>query len=272
MTTEIVSGAALAGAALASARWPWWRRSVKGLPVLTYRVVGDPPPGSSMKSSWVAAGDFRAHLSWLRAEGYSTLLFSDVLAAMRSGRRLPARSVLMTFDGAYRDTCALAYPALREFGAKANVFVAFNYIGKADLWKDAALEAWVPMAPLATLKEMRDSGLVEFGSMTMNHVRLDALPPDDAAWEIAESRRQLGTALGREICAFAYPWGAGSSSDAVRSMAERAGYALDFSLETGKGPVPGAWADGARKRLPVRRGDKALDLKLLVTRGAARLI
>ena len=271
MIMGIISGAVFSGAVLASARWTWWRGPVPGLPVLAYQKVGEPPAASILKSSWVAPEKFRAQVSWLLAHGYTPLLFSDLVKAGSGGKKIPEKAVLITFDGAYEDTYTRAYAILRELGAKGNVFAVFNAIGKADLWQDPAAEPWVSMATLEMLKEMRDSGLMEFGSYTMSHPRLEELPPEDAAWEMTESKKQLEAALDREICAFAYPYGSGARSPEMRALVLQAGYALDFSSDPGKAAWPRNREDGAMPRLTVRRGDSNLDLKLQLTRGAARL-
>jgi peptidoglycan/xylan/chitin deacetylase (PgdA/CDA1 family) len=267
----IISGAVFSGAVLASARWTWWRGPVPGLPVLAYQKVGEPPAASTLKSTWVAPDKFRAQISWLLARGYTTLLFSDLVKARSGGKKLPEKAVLITFDGAYENTYTRAYAILRELGAKGNVFAAFNTIGKADLWQNPGEEPWVSMATLEMLKEMRDSGLIEFGSHTMNHPRLEELPPEDAAWELTESKKQLESVLGREICAFAYPYGSGARSPEMRTRVFQAGYALDFCSEQGKAPWPWNRENKALPRLIIRRGDNNLDLKLHLTRGASRL-
>ncbi len=271
MIMEILLGAACSGAVLASARWTWWRGRVPGLPVLAYQKVGEPPAASTLKSSWVAPDKFRAQISWLLAHGYKTLLFSDLIKARSGEKKLPEKAVLITFDGAFEDTYTHAYGILRELGARGNVFTVFNTIGKADLWQDPAAEPWVNMATLEMLKEMRDSGLIEFGSHTMNHPRLEELPPEDAAWELTESKKQLESALDREICAFAYPYGSGARSPEIRQRVIQAGYALDFGYEQGKATWPRDREDGALARITVRRCDNKLDLRLYLTRGASRL-
>lgn len=271
MIMEILTGAALLGAVAASMRWAWWRRSVPGLPVLAYHKVGEPPAASKLKSSWVATKTFRAQISWLLAHGYSTLLFSDLLKARDSGKKLPEKAVIITFDGAYEDTYTNAYAVLRELGARGNIFAAFNTIGQADLWKDTELEPWVNMATLDMMKEMRESGLIEFGSHTMDHSQLPELLPEEAAWEITESKKQLEMALGQEICAFAYPYGAGAGSPDTRAFVLQAGYALDFGLQQGKAVWPWKREDGALNRLSVWREDTTLDLKLLLLKGSSRL-
>ncbi|HNW45278.1 MAG TPA: polysaccharide deacetylase family protein [Elusimicrobiales bacterium] len=254
-----------------SARWTWWRPKTGGLEVLCYHKIGTPPPGSKLRELWVSPEKFRAQVKFLVDNGYKTLLFSDLLKAYKENAPLPERSVLITFDDGYENNYLTAWPILRELGAKGNIFVVFNTIGKANLWHNPASEAWVNMATLSQLKEMQASGVIEYGSHTMNHPHLGALPLEDAACEMTESKRQLEAALGKEMCAFAYPYGDGAYNTAVRAKALEAGYVFDFSFKQGKTPWPWDRAGGPLDRLFIQGGDNNWDLELQLTRGASRL-
>ena len=265
----ILSVLALAALAV-SARWTWWRPAAPGLRVLCYHKIGSPPPGSKLKELWVSPGKFRAQVKYLLDHGYTTLLFSDLLKAQKGETPLPEKAVLITFDDGYENNYLHAWPILRELGAKGNVYVVFNTIGKVNSWHNPASEPWVNMATLAQLKEMQASGVIEYGSHTMNHPHLSALKPEDAAWEIAESKRQLEALFGREMSAFAYPYGDGAYVPAIRQMALDAGYVFDFSFKQGKTPWP--WDRSVTiDRLFIRGGDNNWDLALQLERGASRL-
>ncbi len=254
-----------------SARWAWWRGRKPGLCVLCYHKVGRPPAGSKLKDLWVSPARFRAHIKYLLDQGYATLSFSELKHAYDTGTPLPEKSVLITFDDGYQNNYSEAWPVLRELGAKGNIFVVFNTIGKANLWHNPASEPWVNMATLEQLKEMQDSGVIEYGSHTMNHPHLSALKLEDAAWEMAEAKRQLEAAFGREMCAFAYPYGDGAYNPAVREAALAAGYSLDFSFAQGKTPWPWDRKSVPLDRLFIKGGDNNWDLALHLSRGASRL-
>lgn len=266
----IISVLVLAALA-ASARWTWWRPKAPGLRVLCYHKIGDPPKGSRLKDLWVSTAKFRSQVKYLLDHGYTTVLFSDLQKAYNGGTPLPEKAVLITFDDGYENNYLNAWPVLKELGAKGNIYVVFNTIGKVNSWHNPASEPWVNMATLAQLKEMQDSGVIEFGSHTMNHPHLSQLKPEDAAWEMAESKRQLEAAFGREICAFAYPYGDGAYVPEIRKMALDAGYLFDFSFRQGKTPWPWDRQNATIDRLFIRGGDNNWDLALQLERGASRL-
>ena len=54
---------------------------------------------------------------------------------------------------------------------------------------------------------MNDSGLIRFGSHTVNHVMLDQIPIEHAEWEIHTSLQDIQAHLGYRTNLFAYPNG-----------------------------------------------------------------
>lgn len=266
----LIVGAVLAAAALISARWTWWRGSRPGLPVLCYHKIGTPPAGSRLKDLWVSPDNFRRQMLYLKEKGYETLLFSDLLKIRRGEARLPEKAVVVTFDDGYENNYAHAWKIMSKTGTKGNIFVVFDTIGKANLWHDPASEPWVNMADLPMLKEMQESGVVEYGSHTMSHPKLPKLPLEDADWQMRESKKRLEEALGRELCAFAYPYGAGAYVPEVRALALKY-YEFDFSFTQGKTAWPWDRDAGPIDRLFIKGSDTMLDFALQLSRGASRL-
>lgn len=77
----------------------------------------------------------------------------------------------------------------------------------------------------AMIGEMRDSGLVEFGSHSASHPRLSTLSNSEMRWEIARSKSDCEALVGREIRHFAYPFGdAGAAGDREAAMCAELGF------------------------------------------------
>ncbi len=266
-------GALAGGAALfASARWNWWRRTVRGIPTLMYHKIGDCPPGTRVPSIWATAAEFRAQLEYLKRHGYESLLFSEFRDAELGRRPMPEKPVLITFDDGFANNHELAFPILRELGMKANAFLVCGRMGGDSRW-DAAVEtsAPIPMLTWEQAREMADAGVFEFGSHTMGHRDLRTLSAEDARWEIFASKKELETRLGREVLAFAYPWGEGAYDPAVRALVREAGYRYDFGVRPGITPLPWDPASGPLMRVEAVRGISRLDFHLKMTRGRVRI-
>jgi peptidoglycan/xylan/chitin deacetylase (PgdA/CDA1 family) len=126
-------------AALALTEVPVVRRTIRRLAardpgrrdqlaILTYHRVDEPAddlyPG--LISATPAA--FADQVAWL-ARSYVLVSLADVLARREGGPALPPRSVLITFDDAYRDFGTHAWPVLRAHGAPVALFVPTAFPG-----------------------------------------------------------------------------------------------------------------------------------------------
>lgn len=259
-------------AAAASARWNWWRPVVSsGMPTLMYHKIGNYPPGSKLAKLWVKADDFRAQLTYLRDHGYTSITFSDWRDAEKGIKSLPPKPVLITFDDGYMNNFELAYPLLREFGMKGCIFLVYETMDKHNGWHNPDTEPWLKMLTWQQIREMQESGTIEFGSHTMKHRNLSETSADDVRWELVESKKRLEDKLGREMVGFAYPYGAGAYKPEVRRAALDAGYRFDFSIKQGITRLPWKREEEAVRRLLIRGDDTAFDFHLNLTRGRARL-
>lgn len=260
-----------AGAALVvlgvSARWNWWRPRSTGVPILMYHKIGDPPPGSRLKSLWVSAREFRDQMTYLKVHGFTPVTFLDIAAHVDEGVPVPEKPVLITFDDGYRNNYENAFPVLREFGFKAVVFLVVNTVEAENAWHDPATEARISMLTWAQIEDMRAAG-IEFGSHTLNHPRLSRLDAAKAAHEIEESRRLLGKRFGRPPMSFAYPYGDGQDLSALQELVRKAGYRWAVSVHQGKADFKSA--PFCLRRLFIRGDDVRWDFHLQMTRGKSR--
>lgn len=257
---------------LLSLRWTWWRFPKKGLPVLVYHKIGYCPKNSQLKNLWVKPENFEKQIEYLNKHGYTTVHFSDLLADFNGEKKLPEKPVLITFDDSYENNYTYAYKTLKKLNAKGNIFVVYNTIGKVNTWHNTKTEPWINMASMDMIKEMHTSKVMEFGGHTMNHPNLLSLSADMVNWEMKESKKQLEAALQTEICAFAYPYGAGAYDDKVRAAAREAGFSFDFSFKQGKTLWPWKRDNAPIDRLFIKNDENNFDLYLHLTKGNSRLI
>ena len=126
------------------------RRGQQRLWILMYHdIVPDGQPGGTWA---ITESQLRADLKWLTDHGYTFYLPEE----LAKGTRLARKSVMLTFDDGYVDSYRLAFPLLREYGAKA---VIAPVVGKIEE-DDPAFLSW------EMCREMADSGCVEIGSHT----------------------------------------------------------------------------------------------------------
>ena len=208
----------------------WWNR--RRVMILCYHGVtaraermADDPTGLHIR-----AERFEAQLEHLRRH-YRVLPLGEYLAARRAGRRLPPRSVVITFDDGYRNFYTMAAPRLRERGLPASLFLTVGEIGVAPRGDGG----WEPEDDVRYLSwpevlELREHG-VEVGSHTCTHPKLSKLPAGEAERELRESLAEVARRTGEAAPPFAYPFG-----DYTPELAERTrslGYSCALTTDAG---------------------------------------
>lgn len=99
----------------------------------------------------------------------------------------------LSFDDGFLDNYQYAYPLLKKYQAKATIYLATQIEGIEKLNAEQ-------------IREMADSGLIEFGAHTQHHVNLLKLSEDEAFAEMQASKQDVEALVGRCL-SFAYPFG-----------------------------------------------------------------
>lgn len=95
---------------------PEWRPHRGPVPILRYDAVGEPEPGETFPELFVPPADFEAQLDWLEARGYEAVGLETVQEAWSSGGTLPAKPIVLSFDGITGDLLKVAVPELSRRG------------------------------------------------------------------------------------------------------------------------------------------------------------
>jgi len=231
------------------------------VPILMYHAVGRRPADGAYGLS-VSPGAFRTQMEILARRGFTPLTTAALGETWRSGRPLPPRPVLITFDDGYEGVHRHALPVLAEHGFAATVFVTTGWLrGPYD--EGGGLDT---MLDWGQVRELAATG-VEIGGHSHTHPQLDQL--DDAALraETVRCREILGGELGTPPLSFAHPYG--YSTRRVRRSVRAAGFAQALAVgnalaRRGQGPY-------ALERVTVRRSTGAAEFaRLIEGRAVAR--
>ncbi|MGF1761400.1 poly-beta-1,6-N-acetyl-D-glucosamine N-deacetylase PgaB [Photobacterium sagamiensis] len=120
------------------------------------------------------------HFNWIKQEGYNPVSFQQIIDAKASKKPLPEKAVLLTFDDGYESFYSTVYPLLKLYNYPAVFALVGKWLvpdedqevkyGKIMLSRKRFL-SW------AHIKELEQSGLVEFASHTFNsHYGINANP------------------------------------------------------------------------------------------------
>jgi peptidoglycan/xylan/chitin deacetylase (PgdA/CDA1 family) len=169
----------------------------------------------------LAPSDFDDHLGYLTDNDYHPITLSALGEAQRTGRPLPEKPVVLTFDDGFADFYTIVAPRLAAVGFSATLYVATGFIESTSLWLGSSGEGGRPMLTWPQVREVAELG-IEIGSHTHSHPELDRCSVDDVIHEIRRSRRDLEHQLDQAVTTFAYPFGYWSSK--VRDVVADEGF------------------------------------------------
>jgi len=144
-------------------------------------------------------------MAYLRDRGYHVTTLDEIRDNLLGRKRLPRRSVAITFDDGAANNYGQAFPVLHRYGFPATVFLVAGRLGQSREkpgWPEAATR----YLNESEITEMRRTGIA-FGSHTVSHVRLTELEPALCEREIVESKRLIEQFTGGKVGWLSYPFG-----------------------------------------------------------------
>jgi len=191
------------------------------VPVIMYHSVS--PQATEANRLSVSAASFERQMRFLKEHRYNVVTLEELAALISEKKKIPPRTIAITFDDGYKDNYEWAFPVLKKFNLPATVFVIIDEIGRPQQdrlsWEE--------------VKAMQDSGLVTIGSHCMGPDPLTKISaPDEIKRQIFESRRVLEEKLGRKVFAFSYPEGRFTSQ--IRGLVIDAGYKVAVATNPGR--------------------------------------
>jgi peptidoglycan/xylan/chitin deacetylase (PgdA/CDA1 family) len=200
-----------------------------------YHKVDRILPGTRYPGNHVLPEAFDEQLAELKRWKYQSITLEQWIAYKEKRAGLPRRPIIITFDDGYRSTYHTAWPILRRYGFSATVFLVASLIGKTNAWD--VDERQEPLLNESEIREMQ-SGAITFGSHTQSHRALTRIPLEEAARELADSRKTLESLLARPVTALCYPFA--KQNRTIRGLARKAGY--DAAV-IGRGGTNRVWTD-----------------------------
>lgn len=203
------------------------------LPVVALHGIEPMPEGRYETST----GAFEFMLSTLKAYGYQTITFADLLNHLDKGKPLPAKPVIITSDDGYQNTYAYAFPILKKYGYKMTVFLITSYIGTDENSRrlnefDFDAEG-VPHRPMLIWPEVRAMSKygIEFQSHTWSHGIITNMPIEQAEKELAQSKHDIEVNTGKPC--FTVAWSHGKFNGEILSLLPKTGYRVGVTYDDG---------------------------------------
>jgi peptidoglycan/xylan/chitin deacetylase (PgdA/CDA1 family) len=179
------------------------------VPILMYHVIGYAPPGAAFPELFVEPRDFELQMKWLARRGYHGVTLRRVYDYWTSGRALPSRPVVISFDDGYTSHDSRARPILTRL----------HWPGVLNL-KVGNLNAEDALPP-RRVRDLIAAGW-EIDAHTITHVDLTAVD-DVRLWrEVHGSRVKIQRRFSAPVDFFCYP--AGRYNTHVTDFVRRAGF------------------------------------------------
>ncbi|NKB55326.1 MAG: polysaccharide deacetylase family protein [Alphaproteobacteria bacterium] len=188
-----------------------------GAVIAMYHRVGEE---GDFPSTSVSKAQFEAHIALLESGPYTVWPLEKIVDALKSGQKVPDRTVAITFDDAYLSVYEEAWPRLRRAGFPFTLFVSTKSV-------DSGAERFMSWDQL---REMTAAG-VTIGNHTRTHLHMAAASEDRNRAEIDHARERLKKELAVSPRLFAYPYG--EMSSAVRELVIAEGFAAAFGQHSG---------------------------------------
>ncbi|MGL5123930.1 MAG: polysaccharide deacetylase family protein [Fusobacteriaceae bacterium] len=208
----------------------------KEMPIIMYhRIIDGKEEEKGVHGTYTLKKDFEKQLKYLVNNNYETVTFKDLKSEKYKERFNKGKTkIILTFDDGYEDNYRNVFPLLKKYNCKAVIYI----MGEGDYNKwDAEYEpnpeTRFNLMNTEMIKEMHQSGLVEFGVHTMTHPRLDTLSSEEIRYEIGESKRIIEEKLGEKTVSFSYPYG--DFNEVVKEITKE--FKFEFVVATDNGPL-----------------------------------
>jgi peptidoglycan/xylan/chitin deacetylase (PgdA/CDA1 family) len=204
-------------------RLAYWAGQQSIIIVLFHRVTDEIPVDDlTVSTAW-----FRGFCQMMR-DRFNVVSLGEAHRMLQERNAIPLRTMAITFDDCYRDNLDAAR-VLAEHQLPATFFVPTKYIGTDHVFEwDVGLKQ-LPNLNWDEVKEMQSLGH-DIGSHSVSHPDFGLLNPDQARFEMAESKKQLEDRLGRATRFFAFPYGGRTNFTAEQNMIVRdVGYDACYS-------------------------------------------
>lgn len=224
-------------------------RYAKAVPVLMYHHV-TPNPGLVT----VSPHTFENQMQSLASKGYTALSADHFLEFVSGKRKVPAKSVLITFDDGYLDNYVYAFPVLQRMDLHAVLFTVTGNVGDGPArphagqsgavlpacpnhrtCKDAIANGHADQVMLrwSEIEMMEASGAMEIHSHTHTHTRWDKQINDEAQrlaaleQDLALSQATLQQRLGHKSAHLCWPQG--YFEPGYQAVAQKLGFEAQYT-------------------------------------------
>jgi len=183
------------------------------VPILMYHYVSELPPNPDAyrRDLTVSPEHFEAQLQYLAGAGYQTVTLADVYTRLSTGKPLPPKPIVLSFDDGYKDAYTVVAPLLQKYGFVGEFFV---------LATPAHFEAEHYLT-WSEMQAMSEEGL-SIQAHGRDHVDLTNRAYDYLVYQVLGAKEAVEAHTGAPVTFFCYP--SGRHDDDTEAVVASAGY------------------------------------------------
>lgn len=152
----------------------------------------------------VTIGDLEKQMAFLKNKKYNVIRLADLVEKLKNKEKIPAKTIALTFDDAYRDNYLNAFPLLKKYDFPATVFIPTAYVGKEMMNSEGKT---IPVMNWQEMMEMENSGLIDFASHSHTHPLMNRIAFEEFVNEVKTSENFLSQNLKKPVKIFSFPKG-----------------------------------------------------------------
>lgn len=188
----------------------------------------------------ISAKTFESDLEYLKNNGFTTIFVEDLINFVNNGAKLPEKPIILTFDDGFYNNYLYCFPLAKKFNTKIVISPIMREVERYSGIDDT--NPYYAYLSSKNIKEMSDSGLVEFQNHTFNlHGTRNRTGVKKNNFEnlesykkiitndLTKSQNMLADITGKRPTAFVYPFGAISKE--TPKIIKSLGFKASFNCE-----------------------------------------
>ncbi|WP_281950396.1 polysaccharide deacetylase family protein [Nitrosophilus kaiyonis] len=175
-------------------------------------------------------------------KNYNFISYKDFIDFIFKNKNLPKKSILLTFDDGYLDNFIYAYPILKKYNIPAVIFIITGFIKDERINRNKLpyfkIHKELDRLPdknlflnINEIETMKESGLIDFDSHTVNHFVCKNKEYEDIYNEMINSYKFIKNIETKEYYGFCWPRGA--FDDIALKAIKNSPYTFAFSTIDG---------------------------------------
>jgi peptidoglycan/xylan/chitin deacetylase (PgdA/CDA1 family) len=179
-----------------------WRPTMK-LPVLMYHDITVEGQPDDLTVSHV---QLEKHLDYLSRNGYHSISLQQLSDHIRSGKSLPKKSLLITFDDGYQSNVSSLQPLLEKYNQRAAIFLVADFIDKSKAFTAKNYLS-------ASTIQQANPNVLEFACHTFDHKNYNELSIEKTRADLQQMFARFNQLKIKVAPFFAYTYGAFPKTD-----------------------------------------------------------